>query len=187
MMRNRAMLAFFILALVSGRAFGDVPPPPGFTAVGNALVLRASGDLSGYRFYLKDMSGETEEIKLDPASPTVIDAGGRGGPSRYAELWAAPRSEPPASEEGRIKLLDHNFQTEVTVIDAAAEYRDVYEISISGENGKPVAARVSAESGSSYGVSLTLVALAAAGLLIFAAIALLGLLLFWRLRKKRSS
>ena len=83
-MKNRALLAFFIFALVSGNAFGDVPPPPGFTAVGNALVLRASGDLSGYRFYLKDMSGEKEGVTLDSTSPTVIDAGGRGGPARYA-------------------------------------------------------------------------------------------------------
>lgn len=202
-MRNNGLIGLLILALVAGNAFGDVPPPPGFTTVGNALVLRAKGDLAAYRFFLRDIRGESEEVFLYPTSPTVISAEGRGGPARFVTLWAVSRKKvgeagsdklnnnsqgrAGSPEEAEFKLLDHNFQTEVTLIDATAEYREVYEVTVDPDSGKPVATRAVAESGSSDTVPLSLVALAAGGLLIFAAIVVVGILLFRRLRIGRSA
>lgn len=199
------IIAFLLIPFAAQAAFADVAPPPGFTAVGNTLVLKSSGDLNGYRFFLRDLSGAFEEVSLDPSSPTSIGGDERRGPARWATLWAVPENILPAGNVGpedlsflssqpggpgqkdAIKLLDHDFQKPVNVIDSADTYRESYEISIDPATRRPVADRIGEESGPTLGFSLTPMILGAAGIVLFAAIVIIGLLVIRRFRKNRTA
>lgn len=202
-MRSISFVTLLLFAAAANQVFADMAPPPGFSAVGNALELRISDTLTGYRFFLLDAGGTVEEIVFDSSGRMTIDSSGRGGASRFATLWAVPVASVPEGElseddlkvladdlasgtvEGHVKLLRHEFRKEVSVIGSGGEHRDVYEIARDPATGKPVADPKAEESGPQSGIPYLLVAFAVGGLLIFAAVVLAGVLLFRRSRRSR--
>ncbi|REJ78293.1 MAG: hypothetical protein DWQ47_02190 [Acidobacteria bacterium] len=185
------------IALAAGQAMGDVAPPPGYSAVGNGLELRAVGDLSTYRFFLIDGSGEAQEIQFEGSRPVLISPDGRGGPSRYCTLWAIAADEMKGKElgslDGRLlsgqfasqtRLLDHNFRKDVNVLQSGSEHKESFEIAMNSEKGRPFARPFGNSSGNSVGISYFLIAGGVGGFLIFIAVAVMGIWLFRRSRKK---
>ncbi|HUF04139.1 MAG TPA: hypothetical protein VMM38_08180 [Aridibacter sp.] len=202
-MKSNRIVLVLLAAAAASQVFADVAPPPGFSAVGNALELRSSGSLDGFRFFLQDAGGAVEEIVLESAGAKVIDASGRVGVARYATLWAVPSKSIPEGElaaegleklsldlqkqavEGQTKLFSHEFRKDVWVIESGGEHRDVYEIAMDPASGKPSARPNAQASASQSGLSYLLIAFAVGGILICTAIVLLGVMLFRRSRKSR--
>lgn len=175
--------------------FADVPPEPGYTNMTADLTLETAADLSGYRFFLESPM-RVEEVKISSASPTVISASGRAGAARFARLIAVPISDITISGELTPSLLEdlirrksfpnarevlsHNFQTTVSVVEKPVWKPPVYRITL--ENGVVSAARVSGGSGGS--LMMYAIPVVIAGVLITLGIAIIGIWLFRRSRRK---
>ncbi|QQS41737.1 MAG: hypothetical protein IPM63_01965 [Acidobacteriota bacterium] len=195
--------ALLLVAVFAAAALADVAPPPGFFVAENALELRTNTELSGYRFFLTDASGEIEEIVLSPGTAKIFEAAGRGGAARFASVWAVPSESLEGREldkdslvelvgelqqekiNGQVRLLGHEFRKEVSVIESGTEQRDIYEVSIATDSGKPTAKPLAAEvftplPGSSSGLLVA----AVGGALIFGAFLIGGLLIIRRLHRR---
>jgi hypothetical protein len=201
-MSRRLRLASILLisAVVLGvsvSAKADVAPPPGYSAIANSLVLRPEGDVSGFRYFLVDMSGGTEEVMIG-SSPVVIDAAGRGGPGRYAALWAVPAEAAPRGlspgrlndlgrslldghTSGAVKLIDHNFRKEVFVTSSIGEHRESYVLFVDTSAGRP-SVRPVGEPGTGGVAVFAIIAAFVAAAVSLLAIAVLG---FWLLNRSR--
>lgn len=197
-----AALLLFVAVLASV-ALADVAPPPGFFAAENALELRSKTELKGYRFFLTDASGEIEEIILSPGTAKVFEAAGRGGASRFASVWAVPSESLEGREldeellvelvgeleqekiAGQVRLLGHEFRKEVSVIESGTEHREIYEVSIASDSGKPAARPLAGEAFTPLpGGSDGLIVAAIGGVLIFGAVLIGGLLIIRRLHRR---
>ncbi|MCO6509499.1 MAG: hypothetical protein J5I65_01795 [Aridibacter famidurans] len=196
-----AILIF--VAVFASETLADVAPPPGFFAAENALELRSKTELKGYRFFLTDASGEIEEIVFSPGTAKVFEAAGRGGASRFASVWAVPSDSLEGRDldegslaelvgeleqekfAGQVRLLGHEFRKEVSVIESGAEHREIYEISIAADSGKPTANPLAGETLTTLpGGSSGLIVAAVGGALMFGAILIGGLLIIRRLHRR---
>ncbi len=191
LLKTRSVL--FALLVLSISAFGDVPPDPGYANVSADLTIETKSDLSGFRFFLESPM-RVEEVEISSASPTVISASGRSGAAKFAKLIAVPVSDitisgelTPSLLEDLIRrksfanaraMLSHNFQTTVSVVEKPTWKPPVYKLSL--ENGIVTATKVSG------GGSLLMyvIPIVAVGVLMAAGIAIIGLWLFRRSRKK---
>jgi hypothetical protein len=191
----RAKNILVALLIFAVPAWADVPPDPGFTNVSADLIIETAADLSAFRFFLESPN-RVEEIKVSSSSLTRIDAAGRAGVAKVAKLIAVPISDITISSEltpsllenlirrktfaNARELLSHNFQTTVSVVEKPVWKPPVYRLSL--ENGVVTATKVSEGSGSSllfYAIPVVIV-----GVLIAIGIAIIGLWLFRRSRKK---
>lgn len=194
-------ISFLLVLILASSALADVAPDAGFTNVPADLVLETTADLSGYRFFLESPMG-VEEVELK-ASTTVIAATGRGGAARYVKLIAVPLSDmmtisgdlsgalldsfirekrfPNARE-----LLSHHFQATITIVEKPVWKPPIYRLAI--ENGIVTAAKLEVVPliGGSSDRSLMIYAIpvVAAGVLLTIALAIVGIWLFRRSRKK---
>jgi hypothetical protein len=187
-----------ILVLCSA-AFADVAPDPGYTNVLADLRLESASDLSAYRFFLESPMA-VEEVKLNAGSPiTVISAGGRGGAARYGKLIAVPLTDMTISGDLSGALLDsmirekrfpnakvllsHSFQATIPVIEKPLWNPPVYRLSV--ENGDISATKLAVVP-MVGGRSLMMYAIpvVTAGVLIAIGIAIIGIWLFRRSRRK---
>jgi hypothetical protein len=191
----RVRSIFFALLVFTTSALADVPPDARFTNISADLILETNADLSAYRFFL-DSPMRVEEVKISSGSPTRIDAAGRAGAAKFAKLIAVPISDmtisgelTPALLENLIRrkafanaheVLSHNFQTTVSVIEKPVWKPPVYLLSI--ENGSVTAKKVLETSGGSPLVYV--IPTAIVGVLITIGIAIIGIWLFRRSRRK---
>ncbi|MEQ1764902.1 MAG: hypothetical protein ABL984_17365 [Pyrinomonadaceae bacterium] len=196
-MRSLLKTRSLVLALLvfSISAVGDVPPDPGYTNVSADLIIESTADLSGYRFFLESPM-RVEEVKIASGSPTVISAAGRAGAAKFGKLIAVPISDITISGELTPSLLEdlirrksfanarelfsHNFQTSVSVVEKPLWKPPVYRLSL--ENGAVTAMKVSSSTGSS--LLMYAIPVVVFGVLITVGIAIIGLWLFRRSRKK---
>jgi hypothetical protein len=196
----RSFLKISLILALCSVAFADVAPDAGYTNVPADLVLETSADLSGYRFFLESPMN-VEEVKLNAGSPTVIAASGRGGAARYAKLIAVPVSDMTISGDlsggllddlirrkrfpNARELLSHNFQATITLIEKPIWKPPVYRLSV--ENGSISASKFEAipvVGGTDRSLLLYAIPVVIGGVLITLAIAVIGIWLFRRSRKK---
>lgn len=192
--RTRSLL--FVLLVLAVFAYGDVPPDPGYTSVSADLTLETASDLSAYRFFLESPMS-VEEVKLIAGSPTVIPAAGRGGAARRANLIAVPVADmsvisgdisggtledfirskrfPNARE-----LFSHDFQTTISIFEKPIWKAPTYQLSL--ESGVVTVAK--AKGGTSGSLLVYVMPVVAVSVLIAVGIAIIGLWLFRRSRKK---
>lgn len=179
---------------VTGSA--DVAPDPGYTNVSADLILESAVDLSAYRFFLESPMA-VEEVKLDVGSPTVISASGRGGAERYGKLIAVPVGDITISGdlsggllEGLVRqkrfpnareLLSHSFQATISIVEKPIWKPPVYWLAI--ENGSVTATKVSGGKVGGWALRYAIPVIAG-GVLIAVGIAIIGILLFRRSRRK---
>lgn len=194
----RSMLKVsLLLVILCTAAFADVAPDPGYTNVPADLILETNADLSGFRFFLQSPMS-IEEITLRSGTPTVIPASGRGGAARYADLIAIPRQDlgqisgdlSPSSGllDSMIRgksfpnareVLSHNFQATISVVEGSFWKAPVYRLSLT--DGVIVAEKTSHSGASVMKFAIPVVI---AGVLIAIGIAIIGIWLFRRSRKK---
>jgi len=193
LIRVRSIL--IALLILSMSALADVPPDAGFTNVSADLRIETGADLSDFRFFLESPM-RVEEIKISSGSPTRIDAAGRAGAAKFAKLIAVPISDMTISGEltpslledlirrksfaNAREILSHNFQTTVSVIEKPVWKPPVYRLSL--ENGGVIATKVS--EGPDRSLLFYAVPVVFVGVLIAIGIAIIGLWLFRRSRKK---
>jgi len=196
----RSLLRISLILVLCTVAFADVAPDAGFTNVPADLVLITSADLSGYRFFLESPMS-VEEVKLNAGSTTVIAATGRGGAARYAKLIAVPVSDMTISGDlsggllddlirrkrfpNARELLSHNFQATITIIEKPVWKPPVYSLTI--ENGVVIATKpevVTVVGGSGRSLMMYAIPVVIGGVLITIAIAIIGIFLFRRSRKR---
>jgi hypothetical protein len=184
-----------VMLVLAASAVADVAPDPGYANVPADLILEANADLSEFRFFLQSPI-RVEEVKLSSGSPTVISASGRGGASRYVSFIAVPRSDIGISGDLTESLLEdlvrrktfrnarevltHNFQATVTVVEKPLWKPPVYRLTV--ENDIVKAKMTSGGAGGS--LLLYAVPVIFAGVLIAIGIAIIGIWLFRRSRKK---
>lgn len=195
LLRTRLLLVSVLIFSVSVAVLADVPPDPGYTNVSADLIIETSSDLSAYRFFLESPN-RIEEIKISSSSPTRIDAAGRAGVAKVAKLIAVPISDMTISGEltpsvledlirrktfaNARELFSHNFQTTVSVVEKPLWKPPLYRLSL--ENGVVTAAKVSGGAGGS--LLMYAIPVVAVGVLMAVGIAIIGLWLFRRSRKK---
>lgn len=196
----RSLLKASLLLILVTAVFADVAPDPGYTSVPADLTLEAVGDLSGYRFFLESPMS-VEEVKLNAGSTTIIESTGRGGAARYVKLIAVPVSDMTISGEltpsllqdlirrkqfpNAREILSHNFQATISVLEKPVWTPPVYRIAI--ENGAVTATKlgvVPVVGGSGRSLMMYAIPVVIAGVLIAIGIAIIGVWLFRRSRKK---
>lgn len=191
----RSLLKASLLLILAGAAFADVAPDPGYTNVSADLTLETTADLSAYRFFLESPMS-IEEVKISSGSPTLISASGRAGAARFARLLAVPVSDitisgelTPSVLEDLIRrksfsnareVLSHNFQTTVSVVERPVWKPPVYRLSL--EDGVVSATKVSGGPGGS--LLIYAIPAVAVGVLFAIGIAIIGIWLLRRSRKK---
>lgn len=196
----RSLLKVSLLLILAGAVFADVAPDPGYTNVPADLTLEAVGDLSAYRFFLESPMG-VEEVKLNSSSTTIIEAAGRGGAARYVKLIAVPVSDMTLSGELTPSLLEnlirrkqfpnaretlsHNFQATIPVFEKPVWTPPVYRLTI--EAGVVTATKLEVKpvvGGSGRSLMMFAIPVVITGVLIAMGIAIIGIWLFRRSRKK---
>jgi hypothetical protein len=86
----RQLVLTVALALsISGTAFADMGPPPGYSRVPHDFVFEVESEVPGYRFWLVSPRG-AEPLDLAPGRPCRVDGEGRTGSHRIAYVVAAP-------------------------------------------------------------------------------------------------
>ncbi|MDI1242562.1 MAG: hypothetical protein PSX80_11645 [bacterium] len=193
----RSLAKVSLLLILCTAAFADVAPDFGYTYVPADLTLRSVGDLSGYRFFLESPN-RIEEIKITPGATTTISASGRSGVAKIATLIAVPTenfghisgdlSGPLLENFIRDKrfpdareLLIHYFQTTIPTIEKPVWTPPLYYVSV--ENGVITAQKPIDGVDTSVLARLLLFGVVG-GVLMTIGIAIIGLWLFRRSRKK---
>jgi len=190
LLRTRYVLVALLVFSISASA--DVAPDPGYKYIPVDLILKPTQDLSSFRFFLLSPA-DLEEVRVVTGSPTMISAKYRGGVNLYGQLLAVPVSEigsdqpdqqDPDGFKNRYRsaysVLSHTFKAEVSIIEEPFWKPPEYTLSLDG--GVVRANKVSSESGRS--LMMYAIPVVAAGVLITIGIAILGLWLFRRSRKK---
>lgn len=128
MLKRKTLTVLLTLFTFTGLALADAAPEPGYVRVGSPLIIEATDDFAGYRFFL-DSPGGMEEIKLSKGKTTAISTSGRAGSMKFTNLIAIPVGSlaaypspltPEKLEElqktigekkidGVIDLVDHSF------------------------------------------------------------------------------
>jgi hypothetical protein len=192
----RLLLKLSLLLVLCSVAFADVAPDPGYTNVPADLILRPYGDLSAYRFFLESPT-DVEEVELI-ATPVVIAAQDRGGARRYARLIAIPRDDfntisgdlsdalladliRRKSFSNATELLSHNFQATIPLIEKPLWRPPSYFVS--AHNGV-VTAEKPIDGLDRSTVARLLFFGGIGGVLFAIGIAIIGIWLFRRSRKK---
>ncbi len=192
----RSLAKVSLLLILCSAVFGDVAPDPGYTNVSADLILRPVGDLSGYRFFLESPN-KIEEIIVTPGTTTTISATGRAGVAKVATLIAVPVSDMTISGDLSGALLDHlirenkfpnardmlthYFQTTIPTIEKPVWRPPVYYLEV--ENGVITAKKPIDGIDNSVRARLLIFGMIA-GALITIGIAITGIWLFQRSRKK---
>jgi hypothetical protein len=197
-------LALILILLSAPAALADVPPDPGYVRQSADLILESDADLSGFRFFL-DSPMKIEEIKIAKGAPTTIEASGRAGAMRLGKLIAIPVKEfdqyaGTFTEDelrrvlhekkfpGAKELLSHDFQWTISESERSSWKDPVYRISVS--NGVIEATKVAGGTSSAadpvvpFSFRRILLPIAIGGVLLAAAVAILGIWLIRRSTKK---
>lgn len=188
----RSLLKVSLLLVLCTATFADVAPDPGYSYIPVDLILEPTQDLSAFRFFLLSPA-DLEEVRIAAGSPTVISARNRGGVSLYGRLFAVPISEigtdQPNEEdpdgfrnryESAHEVLSHSFKEEVSVIQKPFWKGPIYKLSADG--GRVWATKIQVDS--SRSLLIYAVPMVIGGVLIAMGIAIIGIWLFRRSRKK---
>ena len=104
--------------------------------------MNSDADLSGYRFFLESPM-KVEEIVIASGAPTVIEASGRGGATRFGKLIAVPLTDMRDISGSLLEqhlrekkfpnarqLLSHNFQATIPESERSGWRDPAYRISV---------------------------------------------------------
>lgn len=193
----RSFLKISLLLVLCSVAFADIAPDPGDSNVQADLIIETNADLSGYRFFL-DSPMRVEEVKINPGSITTISAQGRAGAAKLGKLIAVPVTDitisgelTPALLEDLIRrkafpnardLFTHYFQTTIPTIEKPVWKPPVYRLSI--ENGVVASTKISPARQTGVSLLYYAIPVVAVGVLMTIGIAIIGIWLFRRSRKK---
>jgi hypothetical protein len=195
----RFLVKVSLLLILCATALADVAPDPGYSNVSADLIIETSADLSAYRFFL-DSPTRVEEVKISSGSTTTVSASGRGGAAKLGSLIAVPISDMTISGEltpsllenlirrnafpNARKLFTHYFQTTIPTIEKPLWKPPVYRITI--ENGVVTGSKMEVVSAVGGGRNLLIYAIpvVVVGVLFTIGIAIIGIWLFRRSRKK---
>jgi hypothetical protein len=147
MRKSITLVLFFVICSLSGEAFADIPPDPGFKRVTLNLIVEPKEEFSDYRFFVKT-GPEVSEVILKKGEPKTIKSQGGGAFYRAGVLLAVPKSALASLSEsangeklndlqkaiydgkiaGTIELVKHSFIRDVPIKEAASLRDPVYHL-----------------------------------------------------------
>ena len=173
MMIKKSLIILSCVFLFVFAVKADMTPENGTTRVNFDLVLETKEDLSDYKFVL-DFHGDKRDVSLNSNARTVIPPSSYGGGARYisAILYAIPKNAEANSTE-RIKLLEHYFRRDLTILERMTYSPPTYLIEREGTTLKAT------KFGDNYSYTFLI-----ATIFITLAILVLGILMFRKNAKK---